>query len=510
MFASHANSADDLFDGSYGAIASVPVSGHHLPAFGGLIVDLGDAIGSPDWWRGMLTVSALIFITLLLATLPTGSLGGEDMDQASVSRLAPVPAAIGPLNEGAYPVASARLGMTDAVRVLPPSAEPTLVNKSISILRGDTLMDALMRAGSTGRDAYLAVESFSRVLDPRRVKAGQEFKVVLGPRPVREQSRTIQAIEVRSDWDRKVIVQRAAGGDFSAKAEAMEIDIVPTRVRGIITDGLLASAKRSGAPSRAINDFMRVLGYTVDFQRDVREGDEFDLVFNKKVVEETGESRTGELLYAKIRMKRGNKELELTKFAPQGEKAQFFHTNGVSTKALLMKSPIDGARMTSGFGMRRHPVLGYSRMHKGIDFAAPTGTPIMSAGTGVIEYVGRNAGYGNHIIVRHQGGYRTLYGHMSRFNAKIRHGLQVLQGQVIGYVGSTGMSTGPHLHYEIHKGKIPLNPTSAKVPTGRWLEGRDLAAFKAQRDRMRSLRPEGRPDQLAMLENSTGRLGSSR
>lgn len=454
----------------------------------------------------MTTVALLVACALWFGTISPGTIEPE---AEAVSTLAPVPAAIGPLNEGAYPIASARIGMTASVRVMPAPPEPAMVNKTIQLLRGDTLMEALMRAGSTGRDAYLAVESFSKVLDPRRVKAGQEFKIVLGPRPVREPSRTIQTMEVRSDWDRKVIVQRAADGNFAAKAQPMEVDIVPTRVRGIITDGLFPSAKRSGAPSRAISDFMRVLGFTVDFQRDVREGDEFDLVFNKKVVEETGESRTGELLYAKLRMKRGNKELELTKFQPAGEKAQFFHTNGVSTKALLMKSPIDGARMSSGFGMRRHPVLGFSRMHKGIDFAAPTGTPIMAAGTGVVEYIGRHAGYGNFIRIRHQGNYKTAYAHMSRFNPAMKHGKQVQQGQIIGYVGSTGLSTGPHLHYEIHKGDTPINPTSAKVPTGRWLEGSDLAAFKAQRDRMRSLRAVGQADQLAALDVETATLAST-
>jgi murein DD-endopeptidase MepM/ murein hydrolase activator NlpD len=493
---------DEIFDGHSGAIASVPSvsgAGHlsHNSHETSWIVDLGADLGSPDWWRGMVTLMTLITCAVWIASFSPGTLEPE---ADPVSTLSPSPAAIGPLNEGAYPVGSARIGMTDAVRVLPATAEPALINKTIQLLRGDTLMESLMRAGSTGRDAYLAVESFSKVIDPRQVKAGQEFKIVLGPRPIREPSRTIQAMEVRSDWDEKVIVQRAADGNFAAKAQPMEIDIVPTRVRGLIKGGLFPSAKRSGAPSRAINDFMKVLGFTVDFQRDVRDGDEFDLVFNKKVVEETGESRTGELLYAKLRMKRGNKELELTKFAPTGEKAQFFHATGVSTKALLMKSPIDGARMTSGFGMRRHPILGFSRMHKGIDFAAPTGTPIMAAGTGIIEYIGRHAGYGNFIRIRHQGGFKTAYAHMSRFNPSVAHGKVVQQGQVIGYVGSTGLSTGPHLHYEIHKGNTPINPTSAKVPTGRWLEGSQLAAFKTQLNRMRSLRAVGEPEQLASLD----------
>jgi len=159
-------------------------------------------------------------------------------------------------------------------------------------------------------------------------------------------------------------------------------------------------------------------------------------------------------------------------------------------KKFLMKTPIDGARISSSFGNRRHPILGYTRLHSGTDFAAPTGTPIYAAGNGTVEMAGRNGGYGNYVRIRHANGYKTAYAHMSRIGRGVRQGTRVRQGEIIGYVGSTGRSTGPHLHYEVIRNGNKVNPQTIRVPTGRSLSGRELAAFQAARAGIETLMAE--------------------
>jgi murein DD-endopeptidase MepM/ murein hydrolase activator NlpD len=163
----------------------------------------------------------------------------------------------------------------------------------------------------------------------------------------------------------------------------------------------------------------------------------------------------------------------------------YYDEKGQSVRKSLMRTPIDGARLTSGFGKRKHPVLGYTKMHRGVDFGARTGTPIMAAGNGVVEFAARNGGYGNYVRIRHNNSYKTAYAHMSKYGKGIRKGTQVKQGQIIGYVGTTGRSTGPHLHYEVHKNGTQINPLSVKLPAGRKLEGKMLTAFNATKENIR-------------------------
>lgn len=170
--------------------------------------------------------------------------------------------------------------------------------------------------------------------------------------------------------------------------------------------------------------------------------------------------------------------MPIYRYQTEGKEADFFDAHGKSVRKTLMVTPIDGARMSSGYGMRRHPIQGYTRMHHGLDFAAPTGTPIMAAGSGVVEQAGRNGSYGHYIRIRHPNNYHTAYAHLSRYAGGITKGQRVKQGQTIGYVGSTGLSTGPHLHYEVHHRGKNVNPASVKTPPGRTLEGDELKRFQ--------------------------------
>jgi murein DD-endopeptidase MepM/ murein hydrolase activator NlpD len=210
-------------------------------------------------------------------------------------------------------------------------------------------------------------------------------------------------------------------------------------------------------------------------------------VFDRRITESGRTVEVGDLEYAELH------GVRFYRFERSGGEAEYFDEHGKNIKGFLLRTPVDGARITSLFGMRKHPILGYTRAHQGIDFGAGTGTPILAAGDGVVAEAGRKGGYGNWLRIRHSGGWSTGYGHISRFAKGVHPGVHVRQGQVVAYVGSTGLATGPHLHYEVWKGGARVNPLSAKVPQGTVLGGRELAAFKAQKARID-----------AMLENGSG------
>jgi murein DD-endopeptidase MepM/ murein hydrolase activator NlpD len=213
----------------------------------------------------------------------------------------------------------------------------------------------------------------------------------------------------------------------------------------------------------------------VDFQRDVWRNDNFEILYEEEFIKyDKANKNLGKILFANLELQSLG-SLKLYRFESDKGKIEYFDENGKSAKKLLMKTPIDGARLSSGFGMRKHPIRGYMKKHQGVDFAAPTGTPIYAAGDGIIEMKQRYKGYGKYIRIRHANGFKTAYGHMSKFN-KTPSG-RVKQGSIIGYVGSTGNSTGPHLHYEVLKNNIRINPQKLKLPSGRKLKGDELQRF---------------------------------
>jgi murein DD-endopeptidase MepM/ murein hydrolase activator NlpD len=237
---------------------------------------------------------------------------------------------------------------------------------------------------------------------------------------------------------------------------------------------------QAGIPARVVVQMIHMFSYEVDFQRDIRSGDSFEVYYNYYYTPEGKPAKEGEIAYAAMHLP--GRTVALYRYQPRSEDtADFFDAHGQSAKSMLMKTPVDGARISSGFGMRFHPVLGYSRMHKGIDFAVPSGTPVMAAGAGTIQRKLWENGYGNFIVLNHGNGYSTAYGHLSRFAAGVHPGSHVRQGQVIAYSGATGLATGPHLHYEIRINDIQVNPATVKVARGRILFGNDLRDFQIAR-----------------------------
>jgi murein DD-endopeptidase MepM/ murein hydrolase activator NlpD len=360
----------------------------------------------------------------------------------------------------------------------PAPALPALdaaVRLSAELGRGDTLLGLLTEADVPTAEAHAAIEALRAVFDPRRLRAGQRIDVLVGAEEA-EDGRALLGLEFAPDASRTLTVARAAAGGFAA-AETVH----PTVAREVaasvaIESSLYEAALAGGVPIAVTSAAIRALSHAVDFQRDLQEGDRFDVLFERHTTEAGDPVRDGEPAF--VRLVTGGRSLAYYRFEDADGFADWFDRDGRSIRRALMRTPIDGARLSSRFGMRRHPVLGYSAMHKGVDFAAPTGTPIYAAGDGVVEEVGPRGAYGNYVRVRHAGSISTAYAHLSRFARGLQRGARVRQGQVIGYVGSTGRSTGPHLHYEVLRDGRQVNPLSVELPAGRTLAGAELAAFR--------------------------------
>ncbi len=458
-----------------------------------LVVDLGDNIGTKTWWRGFATLVCLSVATIQIGTRPVAipaavhpALTAEQLAVAAPSTIAPL--ALGGTTGGETPA-------TKRVARLAEPPERPRVEVVARLGAVDSVQGALRRAGVSASEVATIVDLIDGETNLRQLKPGTGFDLVLGRRPSKSVPRPLESLAFRAAFDLKLEVNRAADGSLALKRIPIAVDDTPLRVVGRVNGSLYKSARAAGIPARVVSEYIKLLSYGLDFQRDVKGRDTFDIVVEHRRAE-TGETETGRLIYAGL--DQGKRKIELLRWDPANDREQFFHADGSSAKKGLMKTPIDGARMSSGFGMRLHPILGYSRLHKGTDFAAGTGTPIMAAASGTVVYAGVYRGYGNHVRIRHANGIETTYSHMSRFGKGSRVGAKVEQGQVIGYVGSTGMSTGPHLHYEVYLKGRPVDPRGAKLPFGVQLAGGDLSRFKAKMAQMRSLRTQNTgPEQVA-------------
>ena len=274
----------------------------------------------------------------------------------------------------------------------------------------------------------------------------------------------------------KTITVSRKGDDFESALEEKEVKQVIQAQKAVIKTSLYGSAAKAGIPKGIVSEAIKIYSQNVDFQRDVHAGDSLEVMYETHQTEDGYVAKTGDVLFARLTL--GGREIPLYRYETADGRVDYYGRDGQSTKKTLMKTPIDGARMSSGFGMRRHPVLGYSKMHKGTDFAAPTGTPIYAAGDGVVAKAGRFSSYGNYVRIRHRSDLDTAYGHMSKIAVKA--GARVKQGQIIGYVGTTGRSTGPHLHYEVLVANKQVNPRGVNLPIGQALAGADMKKFKAK------------------------------
>ena len=340
--------------------------------------------------------------------------------------------------------------------------------------KGDTLMALLKEAGVPAADADRAIRAMAKIYKPRRIKPGQRILLLLQPQ--KQKAPQLLSLTFSENVERDVVVRRTKSG-YHAENVLRPLHRRSTHATGRIDSNLYVAGVNAGLPQSTLAELIQIFSFDVDFQRDIRQGDTFGLLFDEYSDDSGRVVKSGDILLAEMVL--SGKPMRLYRYKTHDGRVDYYDAKGKSVRKALLRTPIDGARISSGFGKRRHPILGYTRMHKGLDFAARRGTPIYAAGDGVIEYAGRNGGYGKYVRIRHNGTYKTAYAHMHRYGRGIRKGRRVRQGQVIGYVGSTGRSTGPHLHYEVHKSGQQVNPRLVKLPSGRKLKGRELGAFKA-------------------------------
>ncbi|MEL7033472.1 MAG: M23 family metallopeptidase [Pseudomonadota bacterium] len=381
------------------------------------------------------------------------------------------------VNLAAIPISAEDFGVSDPLDVRPTKLQ-----------RRETLSDVIKRLDLPGNDGHRALLSLTsaELLDARRVRPGLQVTAhVAGD--------SLNALSINLEAGRRLLAKRSPSGEYQAMALDSRLIARPMTVRGSIETSLYQDAQALGAEDQQVVDFAQVFAYDLDFQREVHPGDTFELVFNVMTDERGKVIRRGDVVYAALNGKAVNKAFY--RFTtPDEDVTDYFQANGESSTKFLMKTPINGARLSSRFGKRRHPISGYTRLHKGTDFAAPTGTPIYAAGNGVVERASRYGGYGHYIRIRHAKGYKTAYAHLSRYARGVKSGRRVKQGQIIGYVGSTGASTGPHLHYEVYKNGKAVDVMRLKLPTGRKLamDPDVFEAFKVERDRIDAIREDER------------------
>ena len=365
---------------------------------------------------------------------------------------------------------------TDGTVFTPPATCAETAPKVLSVRSGDTRMQLLTRAGADRGESHDAITALSDVFNPRRLRSGQKIAVAFTP-PDDEAPRRLASLTFNESVDRAVMVRLSDEG-YIAEQVMREFETEPVHAGGTIDLSLFDAAATAGIPAKTVIELIRIFSFDVDFQREIQPGDRFEVFFERYFDEDGRPVKEGYIQYASLTL--SGQTLKYYRYQPgDSDYADYFDENGRSVKKSLMRTPIDGARLTSRYGKRRHPTLGYNKMHRGIDFGARTGTPIMAAGDGVIVKIGRWGAYGKYVRIRHNDTFSTAYAHMSRYGKGMKRGKRVKQGQIIGYVGSTGRSTGPHLHYEVLRGSRQVNPMKVRLPTGRKLQGKELETFLA-------------------------------
>lgn len=366
-------------------------------------------------------------------------------------------------------------------------------SRTVSVGKGDTLMDLLLRNHVPATQAHDAIAALSKVYDPRALNPKHEITVFFHRDPALADPQ-FKGLSIEKDVLNTVSVNLAADGSYKTGQTVKDTQRQVMAYHGTINGSFYGAAAAAGVPDAVILEMIKLYSASVDFQREIQQGDGFDVMYEQYTTD-AGDvvPGRGNIIFA--RMNLDGRSLPMYRYEGRDGDVAYYDAQGRSSKRSLMRTPIDGARISSGFGMRNHPVLGFTKMHKGIDFAAPRGTPIYAAGDGVIEKMSPFSTFGNYVRLKHGNGLETAYAHMKGFKPGLHAGMRVKQGEVIGYVGTTGRSTGPHLHYEVLvKGK-QVNPGSLNLPQSNTLAGRDLKAFKAQ---------------VASIERDFAKYGNSR
>ena len=457
----------------------VALAGPRAPAFGrrrkrlrdlDLIVDLSEGGLSWRWWRGVATLSLLCATVAFIAPMPFEPIPAAPADQVTPAEAMQYrDIAIGPLGSGSG--TGGRMAANALVEPLMSAPDRPNIELFAKLGAGDSVAKMLARAGVSYVDASEAARLIGSAV-PGGVIPGTSFSIKLGRRSP-SGVRPIERIALRAGLDLNVAVD-AGGEGLTLSTTRIAIDNRPLRVRGRVGDGLYWALRASGVSPQASGEYLRALATQIDVGGQIGPDDRFDLVIaNRRAA--TGESQEGPLLYAAIE-RSGATDVKLMKWTVNG-RTDWVDANGAGRQTAAMAWPVAG-RITSGFGVRVHPILRFARFHRGIDFGANYGQPIVAAADGQVVRAGWAGGYGQQVRLAHGGGMGSSYSHMSRIVAA--PGSFVRQGQLIGYVGSSGLSTGPHLHYEVYRNGAAVNPLGVKFASRALIEGKDLERFKAR------------------------------
>ena len=361
--------------------------------------------------------------------------------------------------------------------------EPRYKKYNHKIKSGETF-DKILDSYSINKDEINAIkQSLSKKVNINKLNTNQKIHIILD----KTNNKIKEFIFQISNTEKIYLSKNSEDLEFNEKILSIKLDKKIIYKENIILQSLYKAATDQNIPPNTIIEFARIYGFQVDFQRDIRKEDKFQIMYevfideNKKIIE------TGEILFANLKL--SGQDNSLYYFDKENLEGHY-DKNGKSVQKALMKSPINGARLSSSFGMRKHPIDGYNKMHRGTDFAAPKGTPIMASGNGIVKKAGWCGGGGNCVKIRHNSTYETVYAHMSKFARGIKNGVRVKQGQTIGYVGSTGKSTGPHLHYEVIVNGKKVNSQKLKLPSGKVLKGKDREYFETAKIKLDVLKSE--------------------
>lgn len=433
-----------------------------------LAPDLAENIGSGRWFRGAGTLAILSAVSLALwpdfaplEAAPAMQVDDGVRDEFRSQMILPL--ALG-ADSGRH------MGATPSVIELESAPERPQLDLLATLARGDSFKRMLQRAGVGSGDASRVNELISRAINLSDIESGTQVDITLGRRPERGAARPLDSLNFRARFDLALEIARV-DGNLSLQRIPITVDDTPLRIRGTVGNSLYRSARAAGAPASAVQQFLKTLGDQVDMSRSVSPTDTFDIIVAHRRAA-TGERQAGKLLYAGVD-RAGVSKIQLMRWGSDG---RFYEASGVGEQRSGLVAPVPGP-ISSRFGMRRHPILGYRRMHSGMDFRARHGTPIVAVTDGRVVGAGRMGGCGNAVRLNHGGGMETRYCHMSRM--AVRRGQSVRRGQVIGYVGSTGLSTGPHLHYEMYRGGRAVNPATVKFVTRAQLSGEELRKFRS-------------------------------
>ena len=443
-----------------------------------LAPDLAEAIGTRRWLRGLGTLLALS--AAALAAWPDFS-AVEAAPTAPLSRIARDEfrsQTIQPLGLGGD--SGRRTGAGPLVTPLAAAPERGKVQLVATFGQGDSFARMLERAGARAADAVRAAALVADAVPLGEIRPGTRIALTLGQSGAPGQARPLDRLDFRARFDLALGVTRDEGGLVLTR-KPIAVDATPLRIRGTIGNGLYRSARAAGAPIEAIQQYLVALDAHLSLDTDMQPGDTYDIVvaFKRSA---SGENQVGDLLFAGL--ERGGKPVaQLLRWGGDG---QFFEASGMGGQRTGLIMPVVG-RITSNYGARRHPVLGYTRMHAGVDFGASYGSPIYAVGDAVVSFAGWHGGHGKYVRLEHGTGYATGYGHMS--SIAVAPGSRVRAGQVIGYVGSTGLSTGPHLHYELYQGGHTVNPLSVRFTVSNAVDANELAAFKAKIAAIKAVKP---------------------